>query len=88
LRNISQCSEPTSLLSSHWKNAGAKHYRFAHAPYDDLRARGKRAAGAFCRIVRSFSRVLYALIRDGKALDEDLYIAALKKRGVTWAQAL
>jgi hypothetical protein len=65
-----------------------KHYRFARAQYDDLRARGKRAAGAFRRIVRSFSRVLHALIRDGKAFDEDVYIAALKKRGVTWAQAL
>ena len=65
-----------------------KHYRFARAQYDDLRARGKRAAGAFRRIVRSFSRVLHALIRDGKAFDEDVYIAALKRRGVTWAQAL
>ena len=65
-----------------------KHYRFARAQYDDLRARGKRAAAAFRRIVRSFSRVLHALIRDGKAFDEDVYIAALKRRGVAWAQAL
>jgi pyrimidine operon attenuation protein/uracil phosphoribosyltransferase len=65
-----------------------KHYRFARAQYDDLRARGKRAAGAFRRIVRSFSRVLHALIRDGKTFDEDLYIASVKRRGVTQAQAL
>ena len=51
-------------------------------------ARGKRAASAFRRIVRSFSRVLHALIRDGKAFDEDVYIAALKRRGATWAQTL
>lgn len=65
-----------------------KHYRFARAQYDDLRARGKRAADSFRRIVRSFSRVLHALIRDNKPFDEELYIAALKRRGVTWAQSL
>jgi len=65
-----------------------KHVSFARAQYDYLRARGKRAADAFRRIVRSFSRVLHAVVRDGKPFDEELYIASLKQRGVVWAQAL
>ena len=65
-----------------------KHYRFARAQYGDLRARGKRAADAFRRIIRSFSRILHAVIRDGKAFDEEVYIASLKRKGVKWALAL
>ena len=65
-----------------------RHFRFARAQYDHLRARGKHHADAVRRVVRSFSRILYAILRDNTPFDEDRYIAALKSQGVAWARPL
>lgn len=69
-----------------WQLVG--HHRWAKAQYAACRAKGMSAAAAYRRITRSFSRVLTALIRQNTAFDEDRYIAALKQKGVAWAQTL
>jgi hypothetical protein len=66
----------------------SSRHRWAKAAYAYYMAQGKSTATAFRCITRSFLRVLQALDRDKAAFDEDRYIAALKGKGVAWAQAL
>lgn len=63
-------------------------YRWAQAQYRYHVDRGRSSAAAYRRVVRSFSRILNALIRDDAVFDEDLYINVLKAKGIPWAAAL
>lgn len=65
-----------------------QNQRWAKAQYDSYRQRNITHAGALRRVARSFSRVVYALMRDGTPYDEEKYIRALKSKGVSWAMQL
>ena len=64
------------------------HQDWAAAAFKYYRAQGKTAFAAYRRIGRSFSRVMYACIRDGQIFDRDRYVQALKSKGVVWAAGL
>jgi len=65
----------------------ARH-RWAKAQYAHYRSQGKSGFSSYRRVVRSFLRVVGALLRDDVAFDEQRYIAALKVKRVEWAMAL
>ena len=66
----------------------SNHLPWAKAMYAYARGRGKSAATAYRQIARSVLRILTAMIRDGVDYDEARYVAALKAKGVPWAQSL
>ncbi len=63
-------------------------YRWAKAQFAFHMSRGQGTARAFRSVVRSFSRILHALIRDEAVFDEDRYIAALKAKRISWAMEI
>ena len=65
----------------------ARH-AWAKAQFAHYKAKGIRTAAAYRRISRSFSRVLFAIVRDGVPFNETTYVTALKRRGVVWAAGL
>jgi transposase len=58
---------------------------WAKRMYADARQRGQNAATAYRRIARSLLRILTAMIRTGEAYDDARYVAALRAKGVAWA---
>lgn len=64
------------------------NYRWAKAQYKFYRAKGKKGADAFRRVVRSFLRIVGALHRTNTTFDEPRYIQTLQRKGVPWAMAL
>lgn len=58
---------------------------WARRMYADARRRGQNAATAYRRIARALLRILTAMVRTGEAYDDARYVAALRSKGVTWA---
>jgi len=65
-----------------------QNLRWAKAMYADARQHGQSAATAYRRIARSLLRILTAMLRDGIPYDDERYTAALRAKGVPWAQSL
>ncbi len=65
-----------------------RHLTWAAAMYADGRRRGQSAATAYRRIARSLLRILTAMVRNQQPYDEARYVAALKAKGVAWAESL
>lgn len=61
---------------------------WAKAQFKSVMARTKKAAMAYRVVVRSFLRIVNAMVRDGTPYDESKYVARLKATGVGWASAL
>jgi len=89
LVKVRRAASPTMRKAGHLLGFQmVRCFDVARAQYAFYRSRGITATGAYRRVARSFSRVLTALHRDHAEFDENLYIAALKRRGVEWAMAL
>lgn len=61
---------------------------WARAMLRHRRSRGDGYHTALRKIGRSLLRILRAMVRDGTPYDDARYVAQLKAKGVTWAQAL
>jgi hypothetical protein len=64
-----------------------RNVAWAKAQFQAVRARTQTAAMAYRVVVRSFLRIVNAMVRDGTAYDEAKYVQRLKATGVAWAAA-
>lgn len=66
----------------------SQHLDWGRAMYADAMERGQKPATAYRRIARCVLRIQTAMVRTQQPYDNARYVAALKAKGIRWAEGL